>query len=279
MGEAQFGFCLNTSTIRCGELSLEEKLAVTAEAGYDGIEPWVSELDEFAAGGGDLADLRKRTRDSGLEIVNLIGFFNWATENDADRTEGIAEARRAFAMAQTVGCKFVAAPPWGLTDVTGMDLFGIAKRYGELIDIGAEYGVMPLLEYWGHSKTLGKLGEGLLVAGECGRSEALILADTFHTYKGSGTIAGLELLGPNVLGLLHINDYPGEPATDVIADAERVYPGDGIAPLAELLGSLARAGYEGMLSVELFNREYWAQDALTVAKKGLEKTRAIVAEA
>ena len=159
MGEAQFGFCLNTSTIRCGELSLEEKLAVTAEAGYDGIEPWVSELDEFAAGGGDLADLRKRTRDSGLEIVNLIGFFNWATENDADRTEGIAEARRAFAMAQTVGCKFVAAPPWGLTDVTGMDLFGIAKRYGELIDIGAEYGVMPLLEYWGHSKTLGKLGE------------------------------------------------------------------------------------------------------------------------
>ena len=35
-------------------------------------------------------------------------------------------------------------------------------------------------------------------------------------------------------------------------------------------------GFNGILSLELFNREYWTQDALTVARTGLEKMRAAV---
>jgi hypothetical protein len=38
-------------------------------------------------------------------------------------------------------------------------------------------------------------------------------------------------------------------------------------------------GFRGMLSLELFNRDYWKQDALTVAKTGLEKTQASVRKA
>jgi sugar phosphate isomerase/epimerase len=38
-------------------------------------------------------------------------------------------------------------------------------------------------------------------------------------------------------------------------------------------------GYRGYLSLELFNREYWKQDAFQVAKTGLEKTRAAVRKA
>ena len=34
-----------------------------------------------------------------------------------------------------------------------------------------------------------------------------------------------------------------------------------------------------MLSLELFNKAYWAQDALTVAKEGLAKTQAVVNQA
>ncbi len=45
MTNSPFRFCLNTSTIRCGDLSIVEKIDVTAEAGYDGIEPWVAEMD------------------------------------------------------------------------------------------------------------------------------------------------------------------------------------------------------------------------------------------
>jgi hypothetical protein len=35
-------------------------------------------------------------------------------------------------------------------------------------------------------------------------------------------------------------------------------------------------GFSGYLSLEVFNREYWKQDALVVARTGLEKMRAAV---
>ncbi len=276
MQGAHFGLCLNTSTIRCGELSLEEQIDVTAAAGYDGIEPWIRELDAYQAAGGRPDELAERVRDAGLKVVNLIGFFEWAVEDEAQRREGFEEARRCFHMARELACPFVAAPPYGATEARGLDLFVIAERYAELVDVGREFGVVPLLEYWGHSQTLGHLGEALLVLSECNRTEARLLADTFHTYKGSGHLDGFRLLGPASLGLLHINDYPADPPRASIRDAARVYPGDGVAPLANVLRGLAAAGYKGMLSLELFNEAYWAQDALTVARTGMEKLQAAV---
>ena len=55
-----------------------------------------------------------------------------------------------------------------------------------------------------------------------------------------------------------------------------MFPGDGVAPLTQLFRDLRAIGYRGMLSLELFNREYWKRPALEVAKEGLEKTRAAV---
>jgi len=276
MTDSPFRFCLNTSTIRCGELSITEKIDITAEAGYDGVEPWVAELDAHVAAGGSLNDLALKAQDAGLEIVNLIGFFEWAVDDAAQRGTALEEARRCFGMARQLNCPFVAAPPSGIKDTPGVDLFAIAERYAQLIDIAKEFGVVPLLEFWGVSKTLGRLGEALLVASECDRDEACILADVFHMYNGSGHFGGLELIGPKTLGLVHINDYPADPPRGVIADSDRVYPGDGVAPLEQILSRLAQVGYRGMLSLELFNQAYWALDAAAVANAGLVKTRAAV---
>ena len=59
-----------------------------------------------------------------------------------------------------------------------------------------------------------------------------------------------------------MNDYPAKPPRSEITDAHRVYPGDGVAPLASMLRDLRRIGFRGVLSLELFNRDYWKQDAL-----------------
>jgi sugar phosphate isomerase/epimerase len=73
--------------------------------------------------------------------------------------------------------------------------------------------------------------------------------------------------------VFHINDYPADPPRASIGDADRVYPGDGIAPLATILSTLRATGFSGALSLELFNRDYWRDDALEVAKTGLAKMR------
>jgi 2-keto-myo-inositol isomerase len=266
-------YALNTSTIRCGALTLPEKIKIAAEAGYDGIEPWVKELDEHVEHGGSLADIGRQLGDRGLATVNLIGFFEWCAPDDEIRRKGLEEARRNFAMAAELGCPYVAAPPFGIHQMTGIDLLGVAARYAELIDIAAEYDVVPVLEFWGMATTLGKLGEALLVAAESGRAAACILADVFHMYKGSGQFHGLDLVGADTIAILHMNDYPADPPRDAIADSDRVYPGDGIAPFPQIVAALDKAGFSGIVSLELFNETYWQQDALTVAKTGLEKTK------
>ena len=58
-----------------------------------------------------------------------------------------------------------------------------------------------------------------------------------------------------------------------------MYPGDGVAPLVEVIRNLAAIGFAGMLSLELFNRDYWGQDPLEVARTGLAKMQAVVAKA
>jgi sugar phosphate isomerase/epimerase len=269
-------YALNTSTIRgCGDLSLTDKVKIAAEAGYDGIEPWVNELDEYVEHGGNLKELAALIREYDLKTVNLIGFFEWDSPNHEIRSNGLVEAERCFAMAQQLGCQYVAAPPFGTYQIEGGNLLDIAGRYANLIKLGEKYNVIPVLEFWGVAKTLGKLGEALLVAAESGCEEACILADVFHMYKGSGHFDGLKLVNPASIAILHVNDYPAVPAWDIIKDSDRVYPGDGIAPYDEILNYLGD-DFSGVLSVELFNESYWQEDALTVAKTGLRKIKAIV---
>jgi hypothetical protein len=46
-----------------------------------------------------------------------------------------------------------------------------------------------------------------------------------------------------------------------------------------ILQTIYKNGFRGMLSLELFNRTYWEQDALQVASTGLAKMRASVRKA
>jgi 2-keto-myo-inositol isomerase len=50
-----------------------------------------------------------------------------------------------------------------------------------------------------------------------------------------------------------------------------------VAPLDRILGDLFATGFRGTLSLELFNPQYWKQDALEVARTGLEKMKQAVA--
>jgi sugar phosphate isomerase/epimerase len=68
--------------------------------------------------------------------------------------------------------------------------------------------------------------------------------------------------------VFHVNDYPRATPRAELTDAHRVYPGDGDAPLAEIVKLLLAGGFNGVLSLELFNREHWQQDPLKVAKDG-----------
>jgi 2-keto-myo-inositol isomerase len=275
-----FGFCLNTSTIRGYDLSIVEEIDVAAKAGYRAIEPWVPKIDAYVDKGGSLKDLNKRLRDSGLTVESAIGFAQWIVDEDDRRAKGMEVAKRDMDRLAQIGGKRVAASAAGAQDKGGIDLIKAGERYRALCELGDQFGVVPQVEVWGFSRTLTKLSQAVMVAVESGHPKACVLADIYHLYKGGSDFDGLRLLSADAMHVLHMNDYPADPPREKIGDGHRVYPGDGVAPLDEILRMVRDTGFRGWLSLELFNEGYWKQhDALTVAQTGLRKMQEAVQKA
>ncbi|MEA3224884.1 MAG: sugar phosphate isomerase/epimerase [Planctomycetota bacterium] len=277
--KAPFSYCLNTSTIRGQNLSLDKEIEIAAKAGYTGIEPWVRKVNDYAAGGGSLRDIRKQLTDSGMTVEGAIDFSHWIVDDDAERAKGFEQVKRAMDVLAQIGGKRIAAPPAGATREPGLDLMKAAERYRALLELGDEMGVVPQLETWGSSKNLHRLGQAMFVVIESGHPKACFLPDVYHTYKGGSDFHGYKQLSAHAIQVLHMNDYPADPPRETIGDRDRVMPGDGIAPLTQILGDLLANGSRATLSLELFNPTYWKQDPLSVARIGLEKMKAAVSKA
>ena len=260
-------------------MSLFELVDIAASAGYEAIEPWVSEIEAYQKSGGDLGVLRDHIRDLGLTVESAIGFFEWAVDDDTRRAQGMQDALSAMVLVSRIGGKRIAAPAWGAhtADAPALDLLAVAERYDALLQLGEMKNVVPMVEMWGFSKNLSRLGEALLVATESGNSNACVLGDVYHFYKGGSPVDALRYVAAGELfPLFHVNDYPYIPR-ETITDTDRVFPGDGVAPLGVIFRALHEGGFRGYLSLELFNAEYEAaMDPLTLARTGLEKLKGCV---
>lgn len=271
--------CLNMSTVRGQNLTPPQQVELAARAGYDAIEPWIGDLQKYVEQGGSLSDLRKRIDDLGLTVESAIGFAEWIVDDDAQRAKGMENAKRDMEIVQKIGGKRIAAPPSGATKQPNLSLVRAAERYRTLLDAGREIGVVPQLELWGFSQTLSRLSEVLFVAAESGHPDACVLPDVFHIHKGGSQFTSLQLINGRAIHVFHMNDFPAEPERSTITDADRIFPGDGVAPLPQMLRDLHEAGFIGALSLELFSRELWKQDATAVALSGIEKMRSVLQKA
>ena len=282
--KAQFRYCFNTSTIMGyresgAHLPIEAVVEIAAKAGYNAIEPWINELSACAQKHGGLKDLDRLIRDHGMTVEGGIGFAEWISDDPDRRKKGLEEAKRDMGLLSEIGGTRIAAPPAGATEIENFDLRKAAERYRSLLELGDSMGVVPMAEVWGFSKTLGTLGEAAQVALNADHPSACILPDIYHLYKGGSGFNGLKLLNASAIPVFHVNDYPANPPRANIDDSLRVFPGDGIAPIAQVLRDLREIGFSGVLSLELFNKTYWQADPLQTAKTGLDKLKRIVGEA
>src|SRR5262249_53338685 len=157
-----FGYCFNTSTIMGQKLDLVQIVEIVGKAGYQALEPWVRELDDYVKKGGNLKDLGQRIRDHGLTVESAIDFFEWIGDDNGRRKKALEQARRGMDLVRQIGGKRIAAPPVGATKQPRVDLLKAADRYRALLDLGEQMRVVPQVEVWGFSQTLGRLGEAAL---------------------------------------------------------------------------------------------------------------------
>jgi 2-keto-myo-inositol isomerase len=276
--KATFKYCLNTSTIRGQKPGLKKYIEIASRAGYDGVELWVRDVKAYLEEGNSAKKLKTFIIDSGLSVENAIGFAPWLVDNDQERESGMKQFREEMLMMGSIGCKRIAAAPAGVKGDKPLDLFQAGERYKQTLDIGRETGVMPQLEFWGASPALWHLGQAAMIAVAANDPDVHMLPDVYHLYRGGSGFEGLKLFRGDFIQVFHMNDYPASPPRQELSDKDRVYPGDGAAPMKQILTDLSHMGGTKVLSVELFNRDYWKQDAYEVAKTALNKMKKVVDE-
>jgi 2-keto-myo-inositol isomerase len=259
---------LNASTLFPFNLGVKDQVRIAAEAGYEGIELWVRDIDAYLAGGGTVKELKRYISYTGIAVVNAIAFFKWSDEGEAEREQAFLQAEKEMAILAELGCVAVAAPPFG--NVEHVSLETMAANFARLTSLACQIGIKPYLEFWGRAKKLSRFSEAMYVAMESGVPDAQILLDPFHMYTGGSSIDSLAYVNGDLIGIVHANDYPATPAKVVIADRDRVFPGEGIVPSQKLAQLLNDIGYRGYLSLELFIEHFGTKSALEVAKSGLE---------
>jgi 2-keto-myo-inositol isomerase len=102
-----------------------------------------------------------------------------------------------------------------------------------------------------------------------------MVIDTCHFYAGGSTIDSLYALDARRLAVFHINDVEPVPR-EHITDAHRLFPGDGVIPLRDIIAAVRAIGYEGVASVEIFRPEYWAREPLAVAREAYAKAKRVL---
>jgi sugar phosphate isomerase/epimerase len=262
--------CLNTSTIR--PASLLDKVDAAAAAGFRAVELWNPDVFGYLENGGTMATLKGRLAGHGLVVPSMIAVMGFVGNAAAGRDERLGEARRRMEQARDLGAPFiVASPPPGLAD-----LARCGDDYGELLSMGREIGIRPAMEFLGFVQHVNNIRTAREIMANSGDPTATIVIDWFHMVRGDGRdtmIEDLRALRPNQIAIVHLDDVPYSKPFGEMADGDRVYPGDGQIPIAELAAVLAEIGYEGPISLELFSEALWAQDPYQVARTGFEKSR------
>jgi sugar phosphate isomerase/epimerase len=124
-----------------------------------------------------------------------------------------------------------------------------------------------------------RMGQAAAIALDADHPRAKIIPDVFHMHITHSGFKGIRHLRGDFFAIFQFNDAPAAPAIDQLKDEHRVFPGDGILPLADILRDLLAIGYAGCVSLELYNPEYWKRDLEGVAREGREKTLKVITQA
>ena len=257
--------CLNTSTIK--PVPLLEKIKLVGEAGYAGIELWLNDIWEFVARGGKVSEVTKALEDHGLIVPSVIAMRQWGDFDGWEHQLVLDEARRRFALGARLGAPFIVATP----PLENPQTSHLAARYKELLQIGRQEGITPTFEYISFFKSVYTLKRAWEIVQEADDPDATLILDAFHNWNSASTDDDLKAIPLDRISHYHIDDADLNKDARTQTDPDRVMPGDGQIDLLSEISILKEKGYDGTVSLELFNEDWWNKDPKDTLRIGLER--------
>lgn len=251
---------------------LETDIRSAAAAGFELVELRSKKLYDYLETH-TVEDLKQLLAETGVGVlsINTLEHITWRSDEDYAAIK--AECEKLSAISAAIGCPYVLSVPGALRQGPKTDEETIEESVrvlNELADIAEPHGIKLGFEFLGEAgNSVTTLDLGSKIVDLVGRESVGNVIDTYHFYAGSSSWEALENLDPKKLFIFHINGAEDLPK-DELNDSKRLYPGEGVLPIAKMKETLDKIGYEGPASVEIFRPEYWERDPFVVAKEAKE---------
>ena len=237
----------------------------------DGLLQTFLESNSLAAAGRVLTD-------NGLTpVCGVIGGADmWIP--GPERATSLDRFRLRCEQYKTLGLNRVYTPSGTRRAVTADDFSETPRCIREVGDIAQEFELTAMIEFIRTSTHLSTLTSALATIREAAHPHVNPMLDFFHFWSGLSKFQDLDLLRNGELQHCHFQDLLDTPR-ELIDNDSRLIPGDGIAPVGNILRKLKERGFTGALSVELFRAEYVEGDPYEVALEIKQKCEAVMERA
>ncbi len=251
------------TTMKC---DLETDVAISAQAGFKGLELWAEKMDRFLASH-TIADLNRLFQEHGVKPIamNSIEFIAFRGSEYTRIQKRLHELGR---IAQEIGCSTIMVIPSPLPD-RSMRWTDVVAEYvsvlHDLSDIAQLYNVRLSFEFLGFGWCSVRTPRAACeIIQKVDRENVGMTIDTAHFYGGGGSLEEIDPLDPKRIFSVHLDDLEDSPK-EAITDGTRLLPGLGVVPLGDICARLKHIGYDGSCSIELFRPEYWEWDPQELA--------------
>jgi 2-keto-myo-inositol isomerase len=252
-----------------GSLPLAEALRVTREAGWDGIELRHADFAKGLADGATIGELLGLVKASGLPVAAVGVERGWVYSESEARTRLLASITEVCRWATELGAPIIMSP----MDPDPGDLNRAAASVREVGEIMAAHGKTMALELNVNVPQFPTLQavRDLLAAAD--HPNVGLLVDTYHIERGEGGLGAYERLNDGEIAYFQYSDVPASPMNPPGNTSERLPPGQGVVPFAQILPIVQAKGYTGFLSYEALNQAAFKRDPLEVSKEALAASR------
>jgi len=247
-----------------------------ARAGIKHVELTPGALDEFLKS--DTLPAAKRVlADLGLTPVSCTcGAGVW--EPHPERAAALENVKKRCEMLATLGLPRTYATTTTSGKFTLDDYKAGVANMREVGEIGKQFGLTVMAEFIRTSTFIFTLTTLLKMTREAAHPNMRPMIDCYHFWSTNNKLEDLDLLRPGEVAHVHFNDVMDLPR-ELLDNATRAIPGDGVTPLVKILRKLAEKEYAGPLSVELFGPKFQEADPFELAGEIKRKGEAVMRQA
>ncbi|WP_405975034.1 sugar phosphate isomerase/epimerase and 4-hydroxyphenylpyruvate domain-containing protein [Streptomyces sp. NBC_00988] len=230
--------------------SLTEKLTAASRAGFDGVE--IFENDLLAS---PLApeEIRARCADLGLTIDLYQPMRDIEAVPEAEFARNVRRARHKFELMRRLGTDTVLVCS-SVSPLAEDDDALAAAQLSQLADLAQEFGVRVAYEALAWGRHVSTYDHAWRIVETADHPALGTCLDSFHILSRGSDPKGIEDIPGEKIFFLQLADAPLL-AMDVLQWSRhyRCFPGQGGFDVAGLVRHVLTAGYDGPLSLEIFN--------------------------